>query len=121
MILLWVSFIVAIIVGVAELPSFELPEEMEFRGFMYWVFVVTFAISAGLIVFISRRHNWARIGLLLLTIAGGVATILVPPDNASIREWVVEIGCTAAELLALYWLFTGEGATWFSKRPKGAF
>ena len=109
-----------IVASLGELAS-AVGEEPEFGWLFVAVSVAAFALMGLLIYFVSQRRNWARIVALLLTIAGIAAIFWLPAEGASLLEWTVEIGLTAAEVLALYWLFTGEGAAWFSKRKGGAF
>jgi hypothetical protein len=119
-ILLGLSLIAGFIASAGEMAS-GLAEEPELEWPLLGMYFGTFVLLGIPIYFVWRRRNWARIVLLLLTIAGVAATFWFPPEGASFSEWSVEIALTGAELLALYWLFTGPGAAWFSKRSEGAF
>ena len=115
-ILLWVSLIGGFIASAGDFVS-ALAEESEVGWLFLGVFFLGgFLLMAIPILFVARRRNWARIVILVLTIAGVAAEFWFPPEGASLREWIVEIGLTSAELLALFWLFTGPGAVWFSRR-----
>jgi hypothetical protein len=90
---------------------------------MWPIFVAVFILDAILVVYISRRKNWARIILLIFTIFS-MAVMLWPDIYSSPLSWdwwVSNMAFAALELLALYWLFTGAGAAWFSRRNEGAF
>jgi ABC-type Fe3+-siderophore transport system permease subunit len=119
-VLLGLSLIAGFIAGAGEM-AFGFAEEPEFEWLFLGVFFGSFVLMGIPIYFVWRRRNWARIVLLLLTIAGVATTFWLPPEGASFREWSMEIALTGADLLALYWLFTGSGAAWFSKRSEGAF
>ena len=71
----------------------------------------------------TRRHNWARIVLLLFAIAGAIMMFWpgIEFESLSWDHWVSDIAFTVLDSVALYWLFTGPGAKWFSSREKGAF
>ena len=94
------------------------PDEEEFKSILYAVFAFSFIFPAWLIFLAGRRRNWARIGLLLLTVAGLAAEIAFPGDWANEPPWsiAVTIIVTAMDIIALYWLFTGPGAAWFRHR-----
>ena len=85
-----------------------------------WSFlVVAFAASAYLIYSASRRHNWARITLLSVTLIT-IAAYVVWPINWTEEPWwstAITGGCAAADLIALYWLFSAEGRRWYAVHP----
>jgi hypothetical protein len=90
---------------------------------MWAIMISVLILNAILIVCISRRQNWARIVLLLVTI-GGFAMMLWPDIYASPLPrdwWVSNIAFDVLSVLAIYWLFTGAGAAWLSRRSDGAF
>ena len=80
----------------------------------------TLALEGLLIVFISRRKNWARIIQLVLTL-GGLAVVLWPEGYPDALTWdlvVADVAFTGLQLLALYWLFTGPAPAWFRRTPE---
>lgn len=117
--LLWVSLVLGAIVVLVDIDSI-LFGEME--GFMWWfpaAVLVTYALLGALIVFVSRRHNWARILLLVLTVMGTIL-VLVPWPGIDDNYWTIsnatsEIGFLVLDGVALLWLFTGEGGAWFAR------
>jgi hypothetical protein len=118
-ILLWVVLLISI---VAMLLEFDWAEWKDEPVWISWlVFVVGYGISAIPIVFVARRHNWARIALLLLTIAAVCATVYLWPYADSWWSQASDVAFLTLDFVALYWLFTGSGATWFAKRQQGAF
>jgi drug/metabolite transporter (DMT)-like permease len=84
----------------------------------FWgCFIAVFVGYAVLIVCVSRRQNWARITILLLSCAS--LLLMLWPD---IYEeplpwdwWVSNVAFGILDVLTLYWLFTGAGAAWFAK------
>src|SRR5437870_12863645 len=76
------------------------------------------AVVACFIFFAARRHNWARIGLLVSTLGGWVLWCLwLFWFRASAEyqwwQWLEYGGLTAMELAALLLLFLGKGAVWY--------
>ncbi len=120
-ILLWITLVAAIasMVFAFDVATFAEPEMASFL----WPFLIgTFILNVVLIYYISRRRNWARVVLLLLTI-GGIIVMLWPFDDVTVT-WdsvVSDAAFTALDVIALYWLFTGPGAAWFARRNEGAF
>lgn len=91
---------------------------MSGEAWEFWaVMAVVFAFNAFLIYRTSRKGRWARVFLLLLTAATLALTIypLDEPVDYSWWEWVEVVGVLALEVVAMYWLFTGEGARWFAR------
>ena len=122
---MWMSLVIGLVsslVAVALDPV--APEVREFQ-FMLWIFVPAFfLLPAALIILIAHRKNWARIIFLLLMIAGLGMYFLDPTDLSTRPLWWVASGVltTALDLTAMYWLFSGEGGTWFrsSRRATSA-
>ena len=116
--LLWASFAISLIDSVFTLfvPGF-CEEEL---GFFWWLmfplFFVGFAASAYVIYCASRRKKWARVVLLLLTMFAGVLLFAWPSewDNETWWSTLVAAGCLIMDTVAVIWLFSGEGAKWFS-------
>jgi len=113
-IVLWVSLLISLI---------TMPIEMDWTawaGEPVWLIVAVFALGYGIsaipIVFVARRHNWARIVLLLLTVLGAGVTIYMWEYFESSWQRTQDVAYLAIDIAAVYWLFTGPGAAWFSKR-----
>ncbi|HET7732111.1 MAG TPA: hypothetical protein VFK48_18960 [Usitatibacter sp.] len=120
-ILLWIALVAAIgsMVFAFDVAAFADPEMASF----VWPFLIgTVILNAALIHYISRRRNWARVVLLVLTIAG-IAVMVWPFDDVALTwdSLVSDVAFTALDVIALYWLFTGPGAVWFARRNAGAF
>lgn len=110
--LLWAAMAIGGLSVGASLP--ELWGE-SFFVFMMVVTVALFAANALLIWLIGRRRNWARIVMLV------VIVIMIPfmfvgdaPDDtvgfvAVLAEWLSLV----LELIAMYLLFSRDGAIWF--------
>ena len=121
--LLWFMLAVAAISMVVAWESFA--AELSAAEFKMYIsttaaaatMAVIVALQALLIVFISRRHNWARIVLLILILVGCAAALWPEwyPDSMSWDWWVSNVAFTGLEFLALYWLFTGPARAWFTK------
>ena len=115
--LLWASLIVSVVdalLSIEPLAEFD----TEFRLIMAVIFVVTFGTCACLIYLSGKRRNWARWGLLLLTVSGWAVYAIWPSDFAG-EPWWSWLGTGATAILdtvALILLFTGAGAHWYSPR-----
>ena len=118
-VLLWVSLILGILGTFVQWEPLG-PDLEEIRVSMWGVMAFSIGAPAVLIYFISRRQNWARILTLVLTIGGIAAYFLFPMDPP--EPWtslVMTEGVTVLDLVALYWLFSGAGAKWFTSSPVG--
>ena len=117
-ILLWLTLLISVVITAIELDWAAWRDE---SAWLFWLmFVVGYGIAAIPIVFVARRHNWARILLLLLTI-GGWATVYLWSYDDSWWSQASDVAFVTLDIVALYWLFTGSGAAWFVKRKEGAF
>lgn len=96
-----------------------LPVELADLGPLLWVAeAVTLIVSVLLIYFIAQRHNWARI-VALVFVGVGLSFFLLFPESLSWEDpWplVSQFGVSALDVAAIYFLFTGSSATWFSSR-----
>lgn len=121
--LLWFLMFAAIVAMLFEFDATTLEAGSEFASFLWPFLIGTFIFNALLIFCISRQHNWARIVLLLFTMAGAIMMFWpgLELESVSWDRWVSDIAFTVLDLIALYWLFTGPGAKWFSSRGKKAF
>ncbi len=117
--LLWASLVIGVLVIALDWETIG-SDLGEFKTTMLVIFAFSFALPATLIYFISRRHNWARILTLVLTL-GGIAFYIAWPSEVPSEPWssiVVTMGVTLMDLAAMYWLFSGSGAEWFSRRAQ---
>lgn len=115
--LLWMSLFLSIVDSALSLEPIE-EAGPEFQILMAAVLVRTFAISALLIYFASRRHNWARIVLLLLTVIGLSMYYVWPPDFTAHPwwSWTLTGVVTLLDIAALVMLFSGSAVKWYSLR-----
>ena len=77
------------------------------------------AVLVGVFLFFAtRRHNWARVSLLVST-CGGWCLWLVwlivfkAGSEYSLWHWLVPGCIVAMELIAMVLLFRGKGAAWY--------
>jgi len=118
-VLLWLSLLIAFVITPFEVDLADWKEE---PWWLPWaLFGGGFLVAALPIVFVARRHNCARIVLLLLTLATIASMIWLWNFVESWWTVVSDVGFIALDVVALYWLFTGAGAAWFSKRRTGTF
>lgn len=115
-IVLWVALLASIGIMLVTLDPAELGVDAEMAP-LFWPFAVgSYVVNVVLVYLTSRRRNWARIVLLVLTVIG--FALMVSPFNElpqSWASWTTDILLAALDLVAMYWLFTGPGAAWFSK------
>jgi hypothetical protein len=82
-----------------------------------WTGVTLFSavLVALFIFFASRRHNWGRIGLLISTFGGWCLWYFWTRSVTEYLgwQWLVPGSVTAMELVALIFLFHGNGAAWY--------
>jgi hypothetical protein len=88
-------------------------------AFIAGVGIVTIAVTALLIYFISTGHNWARITFLLLFLAGAIAGIpeLLATFDRSVLSGLVSLAQWILQIAGLYLVFLGPGAKWFARSP----
>lgn len=114
-VLLWAAFAISLAEGiVTQLLAGSNDDEI---AIAMWSFtVVAFAASAYFIYSASRRRNSARIVLLVMTIVT-IAAYVAWPVNWTEQPWwstAVVAVCALAEVIALYWLFSGDGREWYA-------
>jgi len=113
--LLWASLILGIL---SSIPwAFEpLPPEMP-KWFTWSLMLFTFGLSAMLIFFTSRRHNWARMVNFVFYIFGILSTFWDAASffNGPVYAWSISLTTMLMDAVAFYWLLTGEGAAWFNR------
>jgi len=84
--------------------------------FSWTVETLVSAVLVGLFIFFaSRRHNWARIGLLVSTLGGWLLWYVWTRTVTEYSSWQLLLlaSVTAMELAALVLLFSGKGAAWY--------
>ena len=114
-VLLWVAFGLALVESIVTLAMLD---HADFELWMVWLVVGSFLLNAGVIYFVSRRHNWARILLLIFTVSI-IASYLAFPESLDTEGWwsIATIGVTTLmDVVALFWLFFGPGAGWYARR-----
>jgi hypothetical protein len=89
-------------------------------GRLLWAsFAFAYGMMAALVVFISRRHNWARVTFLVITILG-IAVMVYPWEGMNADYWEIfspsNVVFAAMDGVALYWLFSGSGAAWYAAK-----
>lgn len=117
--LLWVSLAMSIALTVFEWEPISTPEEApQFELLLFGSMVVGYAIPALLISMASRRRNWARILLLAFTALWIGLYVAYWDEETAEPPWsgAATLLMAALDLIALYWLFTGEGGEWFRRR-----
>jgi len=80
------------------------------------------ALVGTFIFFAARRHNWARVALLVSTLGGWCLwCVCLFSAHASAEyvwwQWLGYGSLTAMELAALILLFRGKGALWYRSAP----
>jgi len=113
--LLWVSLA---LVAASAIPVYLEPVPSDFPTPVWslWVVLAAVWLFWGLLIFlVSRRHNWARIAVLVLYVAGLGVWVWDPSPilELPVYSLAIEVIDTLIYALALYWLFTGAGALWF--------
>src|SRR5258706_14643750 len=85
--LLWASLVIGTLMTI---PAWEPlpPEAKEFESWLWGVMAFSIAVPALLIFFVSRRKNWARILMLLLTIFGIASYLAFPSELSSEAGWL---------------------------------
>ena len=114
--LMWVSLFLTLATAI---PVYLEPTPPDFPTPSLWAFLAFVWLLWGLLIFlIGRGHNWARILMLVLFIAGMGLWIKDSSElfDLPMHSLILEAIDTLISVLALYWLFTGAGAAWF-RRP----
>ncbi len=92
------------------------PDDKQWRLVAFAVSIALWLAVAALIYLISRRHNWARIAYLVLAVVSLAGNASFPFSSEPWWSTVLLAFIAACDLLALYWLFSGAGAQWYSSR-----
>lgn len=119
-ILLSVSLIAGVIVGALEFDSTLFSEMDDFMGWFVAMALGTYILFGILIFLVWRRHNWARVLILVLTVVGAIILFIPWPgieaDPWTVPEIASQVGFFLLDGVALFWLFTGAGAAWFARK-----
>ena len=112
--LMWTTLVIGIALLIPEWT--EMPPELKEYEVLFWASMgIAYAIPATLIFFVSRRRNWARILLLLFTLAGTAIYLAMWNEEPTEPLWstVSTVSLMVLELVALYWLFSRPASQWF--------
>ena len=116
-VLLWIAFALATIEALAQQAladggDFGLGDAL-FAG-------VLVSINAASIYYAAWGKRWARGVLLAFTLLSVVVYLAIPSAFENDPWWVTAMGVvgTSMEVVALFWLFTGASAAWFSKNAQ---
>ena len=115
LVLLWVALVVGCISVSASLPAFR--DETNFVVFVVSGSLVLLLANAVLILLIGRRHDWARIVMLVVVLLSLFATLPfdLPSDALGILAATTDWFSRILELIAMYLLFTRDSPAWFRK------
>ena len=121
---LWAVFVISLVTLHPSIRGdwWSIPdvEDGETIGMVFGIVlaVVFFILYAVLVIFIGRRHNWARWALLTYAVAGWFITVSDFPRSLSETPIAAAMDglMTLAEAWAFYLLFFGPGAQWFRAR-----
>ena len=122
-VLLWVALALSIAQWFLDAETLAMADEPGFDAVFWGLVTLSYGATAVLIHFTARAKNWARILLLLGTVAG-TGLMLFPWEPDYYASWTpIQVVSAAAfallDFVALYWLFTGEANAWFRPRPAG--
>jgi hypothetical protein len=92
-----------------------------FRGLWLAISLISSGASALFLFFALKRHNWARVAFLVLTLGYWTYWVVYPPVLESYPWWKWGISATLilGQAIALLLLFLGAGARWFRDAPGG--
>lgn len=112
LLLLYASLGIALIRSAMEFPRLA---QVSSLGFAVSVQVVVFATFVGLLFFIARRKNWARIVFLVIFILGVPLSVgpLLDSISGTPISGVLGLLQVALQVVALVLLFRSEAAAWF--------
>jgi hypothetical protein len=94
----------------------EASADLQFKYFWIAVTLTSTAVTALFIFQASRGRNWGRIGLLIWTLGSWGLWIIYPQriEEYTWWKWLISGLLIAMELTALFLLFRGNGAKWYS-------
>jgi hypothetical protein len=117
--LLWVSLAVGLLATAVSDYWYPLPPA-EFVWVVGLQVVVIAGVYAGLIVLATKRHNWARWGLVIFLVITWMNLVLGLPSLIS-QGYATAFSTglsTILESYGVYLLFTTESAQWFARAQK---
>ncbi len=86
-------------------------------GIMAIITIVSMAISAGLVVMVDSRKNWARVTLLVLGVPGALIWLLSPQVRIVFQvipfSGILSLAAYGSQVVALVLLFKPEANNWF--------
>jgi hypothetical protein len=99
----------------------EAQSDAMFRGLWLAIILISAGATAVFLFFASRRHNWARIAFLVLTLGYWTYWVVYPPVLESYPwwKWGISASLILAQATALLLLFLGAGARWFQEGSGG--
>ncbi len=102
--------------GYTHIQNSTETDDFQFRVILAAVTLATIAITATFIFFAARRHNWARLWLLVWTVGSWALWFYWPPVVADYSwwEWLASGVLVLLEFVALVLLFFGNGGKWYS-------
>lgn len=110
--LLWASLIIGLLTSAPEFVKAGPDESAIATGI---ILAFSFGLPGLIILFIQRGHNWARIVMLLMTIAGLTFVLWWPFEGEPEPLWstALNVVITAMDIAAIYLLFTAPSNQWF--------
>jgi hypothetical protein len=92
----------------------------EAAGLVFGIVLAVIFLGIGILfyVFIGRRHNWARWGLLVYLLIGWIIQAFDLPETIDKMPLAaaIDIVIVLSELWACYLLFLSPGAKWFKRQ-----
>jgi CDP-diglyceride synthetase len=113
--LLWASLALTTIDAVLSVAGNWPEDDLEWG---MWLFYAIATAANGYLIFsASRRKNWARIVLLIITAFVTALALIWPPEIETDPWWSILLMAvsTIADIVAMIWLFSGTGRSWFKK------
>ena len=79
------------------------------------IYLMAIAVTGLFIYFAYRRRNWARIALLIWTVASWLLWLVYPPilSEYDLWRWVMTATLIAMEFFALVLLFQSDSSAWY--------
>jgi hypothetical protein len=110
---LWAALALGPVTALVDMPYLRAQADPLFLGL---IMVAVIAISVVLISQISRGRNWARITYLALTAIGSLpyVSLLGGQFGRSPVLGGLSLAQMGLQIVALWWLFTRPGKTWFT-------
>ena len=112
--LLWISILLSIPTSIFELERIQDGSPL-IEASVASAFILVYGLEVALALLIGRGRNWARITFLVLvalsfaSVLPGLPVVLAYP----VSQVALNAAILAAELAAIYLLFTPPGSRWF--------